>query len=80
MSNVFHKIHENIRMGEGCVVVETEESQDVIEEIRGGVYATNKAAEEPNPRAIGVAFAAESSTSSPSSFSNPKRSGPNPIS
>ena len=55
MSNVFHKIHENILTGEGCVVVETEESEDVIEEIRGGVWAINKVAEEKKDQ-IYVAF------------------------
>mgnify|MGYP003641544847 CR=1 FL=1 len=55
MSNVFHEIYEAIRMGEGCVAVETEESQDVIEEIRGGVYGTNKQAVDPSGQVF-VAF------------------------
>ena len=55
MSSVFNQIHQNLRMGEGCVVVETEESQDVIEEIRSEVYSLNKKAEKPNEKVF-VAF------------------------
>lgn len=55
MSSIFKKIQQNLRMGEGCVVVETEESQDVIEEIKSEVYEINKNAEAPNEKVF-VAF------------------------
>ncbi len=55
MSSVFNKIHQNLRMGEGCVAVETEESQDVIEEIRSEVYSINKKAEKPEEKVF-IAF------------------------
>jgi len=55
MSSVFNQIHQNLRMGEGAVVIETEESQDVIEEIKSEVYTGNRNAEKPTDK-VYVAF------------------------